>query len=678
MIYLTNIKIFFQQFITKSVEDCIFKNNKLVIYIETSGNISIIRSNFWRNSYDFGSAIHLSNSFLYITDSVFIENNSTNYGGAIYMKGFGNSSIIRTNFSKNFAPFGPAIYLSSSQSNVFLQIMDSLFFTNNCTNYGGAIYMEILSNTSIIRSSFSKNLALYGAAIYLYNSQPFFILSIIDCTFTENNSSSQGGAIYLEKFGNFSLIRSNFSKNSARYGGGMLLYNSQPNSIIKIIDCFFIENNATTSGSGGAIYMQAFANTSIVRTNFSKNFALFGFGIAFYSPQSNAIWEITDCVFILSQFTSGEGAIYMNNIGNSSIIGTNFSKNLAMVGPAIFLINFQLNSLLMIKNCSFSENNATSDGAIFMQNYGNILIIKSYFSKNFAPFGAGTFFNNPQPNSLLNLTDCIFIENNSTTSGGGVYLQNFGNTNIIRSIFLRNVALYGTGIFTSTSQTRSILQITDSVFVQNNSTSFGGAIYMKIFGIISILRNNFTKNLVDSGAAIFLTNSQTYSNVEIADCNFNENNSTTLGGAILIQYVGNISISRSNFSKNFANSAGSIYIFSSQYNTKLEIKDCIFIISRSTTVGGAIFMKGYGNSSIIRNIFTKNLANSGAAIYLLNSQSNSSLEINDCVFSENNSTLNGGAIFMQNFGNTSIIGNNFSNNVADLGAGIYSLNQSLY
>ena len=87
-------------------------------------------------------------------------------------------------------------------------------------------------------------------------------------------------------------------------------------------------------------------------------------------------------------------------------------------------------------------------------------------------------------------------------------------------------------------------------------------------------------------------------------------------------------------------------------------------------------MEKYGNSSIFTSNFTKNLADFGAAIYLLNSQSNSFLEISDSVFLENNSTTSGGSFYMTTFGDTLIQRNNFSDNFAVSGGAIYSLNQS--
>ena len=76
--------------------------------------------------------------------------------------------------------------------------------------------------------------------------------------------------------------------------------------------------------------------------------------------------------------------------------------------------------------------------------------------------------------------------------------------------------------------------------------------------------------------------------------------------------------------------------------------------------------------------FSTNVAISGAALYLYNSQVNSICEISDCFFNDNNSTLNGGAIYMEKFANALIKGNFFSNNRASLGGAIQSIGESMF
>ena len=193
VIYLTNIITL--EF-TNSIEDCFFKNNKIVMYNLNLGDLKIIRCNFSMNNLipyrnnretinnikinyiavDFGvSTIYLfnsqSNSFLQIFSSIFIDNN-----GSIYFEEVGNFSIKNSYFSNNYGfNGGGALFLLNSQSNSMIQIMSSNFTDNNSPNFGGAIHFGLFGNLSIYSSHFRNNNAgIYGGAIYLGNSQSEF------------------------------------------------------------------------------------------------------------------------------------------------------------------------------------------------------------------------------------------------------------------------------------------------------------------------------------------------------------------------------------------------------------------------------------------------------------------------------------------------------------------------
>ena len=242
MIYLTNLNSVIDGINIKNyIEDCLFENNQNAIYMNNYGNTSIIRSNFSNNLGSFGGAIYLVtsqlNAFFEIENCAFIENISTDYGGSIYMKQYGNTSIIRSNFSNNFASYGGAIILYFLRLNAFFEIADCAFIENNSTNSGGAIYMDTYGNTSIIRSNFSNNFASsYGGAIYLLNTGSGAFLQIADCAFNENNSTESGGAIYLEKYGNISIISCDFSNNFASFYSAALYFLNQSNFFFPIFN----------------------------------------------------------------------------------------------------------------------------------------------------------------------------------------------------------------------------------------------------------------------------------------------------------------------------------------------------------------------------------------------------------------------------------------------------------
>ena len=85
--------------------------------MDNSANLNIIGSNFSNNFASFGGALCLMksqyNSFILITDCVFIESNSKNSGGAIYFSDYGDVLIIRSQFFNNFADFGVPLWYSA-------------------------------------------------------------------------------------------------------------------------------------------------------------------------------------------------------------------------------------------------------------------------------------------------------------------------------------------------------------------------------------------------------------------------------------------------------------------------------------------------------------------------------------------------------------------------------------
>ena len=111
--------------------------------------------------------------------------------------------------------------------------------------------------------------------------------NITDCLF-EKNSAPKGGAIYLNKSSENTLVSNcDFINNTADVGGA--IYNNNSTDGI-VSGCNFIENSAL-NGNGGAIYMY-FAGTSspywsyddgtAINCNFIKNSAENGNGGAIY------------------------------------------------------------------------------------------------------------------------------------------------------------------------------------------------------------------------------------------------------------------------------------------------------------------------------------------------------------------------------------------------------------
>ena len=123
-------------------------------------------------------------------------------------------------------------------------------------DYGGGIRIGINSATSpiISNSMFLANKAIFGGAISSEYGSP----KILQCIFSGNKATSEGGAIYLQPIGIYSFIlNSVFSKNYAGGRGGGIGVNNgwyNDNPILLIQNSILWDNGAGNGGPQISIY----------------------------------------------------------------------------------------------------------------------------------------------------------------------------------------------------------------------------------------------------------------------------------------------------------------------------------------------------------------------------------------------------------------------------------------
>ena len=117
--------------------------------------------------------------------------------------------------------FGGAVHCDYS-SPVF---EDCLFQHNTADGGGGAMCIYNWSSPTIRRTRFVNNSAGNGGAIFIWNAQYYYCIPVFEESIFENNTASNiGGAIYLNKNAEPTLINCTFNQNTAlaRNGGGAL------------------------------------------------------------------------------------------------------------------------------------------------------------------------------------------------------------------------------------------------------------------------------------------------------------------------------------------------------------------------------------------------------------------------------------------------------------------------
>lgn len=411
---------------TLNLTGCSFENNCAngfnggAIYGEDATKIEIHDSGFCENrairdySYTWdefktgmGSAIAIQiDSILSIYDSFFFGNRA---GLATILVNSLNDSnkenkisilhIDNCTFENNTSLTSGVIYLDELGQG---EILNSVFRNNHATFYGGPLVLDTCYSALVKNCLFENNSGISGGAIYigvfstLYRSN----VDIVDCNFTGNNASKDGGAIH-SRWGIVKVSNCNFYNNTAPDMGGAI---SAAKGTIKISNSNFTNN---TSAKGGALYLET-DDSTVVKSIFDCNSAS-GYGGAVYSTKDCV--KISESTFYNNSAYSG-GALFLeskkNYVLKSIFIGNRASK----YGGAVF----SRNGPVSVSDSQFNRNSAKSGGALFLQNE-KIYALNSKFTNNTATEYGGAVYSKVK---LVSSSGCSY-SGNSAPKGKDVY-----------------------------------------------------------------------------------------------------------------------------------------------------------------------------------------------------------------------------------------------------------------
>jgi len=300
--------------------------------------------------------------------------------------------------------------------------------------------------------------------------------------------AEMGGGVY-NSFGTLTIHDATVSGNSAyAYGlGGGGIYNL---SGAMTITHSVVSDNSTTSYGGGGIF-NAFGALTVDGTTISGNSARDGGGIYNMGNLTMCNSTFLDNVAYGMESNNGGGGIY--NSGTLTMTDCAFVGNSALSGGGIYN-----SGTTFVNGSTFSSNVVSGPGS---NNYGGGGICSS-----------GT----------LTMTDCAFVGNTASHSGGGVFIKPSGVLAITCCTFQGNSATSGGGIYNS-----GTTQVSASTFSSNvaNDTTFGGG------------------GIFNSGT------------LTMADCEFGGNSASGMGGGIC-SFSGTATITNTTFSENSAHTFG--------------------------------------------------------------------------------------------------------------------------
>lgn len=652
--------------------------NNINTTLSSNSDLTISNSKFINNVYQKssvnGGALTTNKKLSVITDTIFQGNKTLKNGGAILHKG-ADLKLVGGSFEGNTAKeMGGAVY-----ANAYAKIdIDGTSFKNNTseTKDGGAVAINNSTTSTIKNASFEGNKALgsnaAGGAIALIKGN----LNVDNTKFT-NNQSNFGGALYQYANKNVSMDiqNSTFDSNIAKNGGGALGIFKEA----KITGSDF-KNNKSEIENGGAIFLGSESVTTIEKTNFSGNSAATSGGAIttrdYNANNSAAKLDIKNSTFTANKATTNGGAIdnyfYVSAENGEfvSVKDTTFDSNSANNGGAIYNHGVADNNgkfgAIKADNVIFSNNTAsTNGGAIY--NEGNLDISNSKFTSNNAnKWGGAIYANTTVKNAssttennggVINISNTEF-DGNSAYIGGAIFLHN-GTMNITNSKFTNNTADYSGAIFTGSTE-YAILNIVDSLFEGNTAKGVGAVQGMSVTSIKNtIFRNNTATEDSDGAGALFLgaiSNTQIGNSVDSSI--FENNVSATRGGAISTRSEiannkdASLDIVNTKFTGNKAATTGGAfdnYFYNSSSNAGFVTVKGSEFTNNTAMNGGAIYNHGEldknnksGAIQIENSTFDKNIANGGqgGAIY-----TKGLINIDNSVFTNNETTTDGGAIY---------------------------------
>jgi hypothetical protein len=328
---------------------------------------------------------------------------------------------------------------------------------------GGDIFNS--GTLTLTGDTISEGTGELGAGIYNNGG----IITINNCTFSDNEAEQQGGAILNTVGGSISAINTTFTDNITEQEAGGAICNENAN--LSLTGDTFTNNRAGTYG--GAVCNYSGGTTTISGSVLSNNVADFWGGAIFnYIGASLFLDNGTAINDNIAEGTFGGGLF--NDGGNASVSGTSFTGNLIIdfdggVGGAIAseLGNIAISSSTFTDNGDFL---VVAGGGIYANDYSTS-ISSSTFTTNDAEYGAGMYEDNDDTMSISGTT---FENNTAGLYGGGAYLNGVGF--IDNTTFADNSAQDGGGIISIVTLT--MVNCTISGNVATDTSDAGAGIYV--------------------------------------------------------------------------------------------------------------------------------------------------------------------------------------------------------
>lgn len=450
-----------------------------------------------------------------VLDGVTIQNGNANGGTSPHHRGGGMYNYKSTPtlrncvFEDNQAPGSGANgegagLFASVFSDTTMTISNCTFTGNSSTDSGGAVHIVLneTSSCTITNSTFSgnysKNSNAHGGAVYIEGSAGSTpAVTITGSTFNGNytQSNASGGAVYMSfSSGGTATVSSstfhgNYTGTSASTGnGGALAISGGGGVTAQFLNSTFTRNGwdgaDICNGHGGAV-------SSVLGAADSVTFDGCTFGTSSngnYSQSGGALYldgaatsTVKNCTFTDNETNNHGGAVYTsshnaNRFFYDSTFTHNRVTNASQIGGALCL-TIPSGKRNVIRGVTFTQNSAAGNGgAILASVEGALVVYRSIFDGNESTGenGGGIYFTGDGSAAVMS---SLFVANEAT-SGGGMYCNAATTVVLVGVTFWENLATGSSGDFYLNSATtqkvyNTILKETDGNFTINTYIDLG-------------------------------------------------------------------------------------------------------------------------------------------------------------------------------------------------------------
>ncbi|MGJ5673382.1 MAG: choice-of-anchor Q domain-containing protein [Nostochopsis sp.] len=353
--------------------------------------------------------------------------------------------------------------LESAQAGDIIQFTPSLA-NGTITLTSGEL---LISKNVTIDGAGAENLTISGN----YSTRVFSVSSYVNATVKNltltdgmvTGKDGRGGAIAAWDYSTIQVENCNFKNNSSFQGGAVYVgYGSKGT----VLGSNFDSNNGTLGNSGfsgGAIATYGSGVLVVKDSQFTNNKGVNG----------GAIYSL------LGELTV-ENSVFINNSSEGDIGGgAIFTDGANPVGPGS-----TVGGTIAIRGCKFENNHTKGEGgALFLYGYepDKIILENSSVVSNTADFdnngigrGGGL-----RANSALTINNVTFAKNTAAKQGGAIWLDGHSPVNITNTTFSANKAIEDAGgaMFVNTDESVPV-NVTNSTIVYNQAGRANGAFWI--------------------------------------------------------------------------------------------------------------------------------------------------------------------------------------------------------